>query len=132
MSGGDCPATHSLWDNHPKHGPQFKAEVCEQTLPATIAGIKGYIGSGLIKSIDPKLAERIVGQFKEAWDLDTTSCQVCFGSTFSPQLQILTSQLHKDLPHAAHIVYTGISFNLLHHIPHPVLLKRYMIRQKPE
>jgi len=27
-------------DNHPKHGPQFKVEVCEQTLPATVAGIQ--------------------------------------------------------------------------------------------
>jgi len=53
------------WDNHPKHGPQFKAEVCEQTLPATVAGIQGYLGSGMIKGIGPRFAERIVGRFKE-------------------------------------------------------------------
>jgi exodeoxyribonuclease V alpha subunit len=53
------------WDRHPKHGSQFKAEVCEQTLPATIAGIQGYLGSGMIKGIGPKLAERIVGKFRE-------------------------------------------------------------------
>jgi exodeoxyribonuclease V alpha subunit len=53
------------WDNHPKHGPQFKAEVCEQTLPATVAGIQGYLGSGMIKGIGPRFAERIVDLFKE-------------------------------------------------------------------
>jgi len=53
------------WDKHPKHGSQFKAEVCEQTLPATVAGIQSYLGSGMIKGIGPKLAERIVDRFQE-------------------------------------------------------------------
>ena len=53
------------WDRHSKHGVLFKAEVCEQTLPATIAGIQEYLGSGMIKGIGPKLAERIVAKFKE-------------------------------------------------------------------
>ena len=65
LSPGEHLRLQGQWDNHPKHGPQFKAEVCEQTLPATIAGIQGYLGSGMIKGIGPKLAERIVGRFKE-------------------------------------------------------------------
>ena len=65
LSPGEHLSLQGQWDNHPKHGPQFKAEVCEQTLPATIAGIQGYLGSGMIKGIGPKLAERIVGRFKE-------------------------------------------------------------------
>jgi exodeoxyribonuclease V alpha subunit len=65
LSPGEHLSLQGQWDNHPKHGPQFKAEVCEQTLPATLAGIQGYLGSGMIKGIGPKLAERIVGQFKE-------------------------------------------------------------------
>jgi exodeoxyribonuclease V alpha subunit len=51
------------WVNHPKHGLQFQSEVCEQILPATVAGIRRYLGSGLVKGIGPRLAERIVGQF---------------------------------------------------------------------
>ncbi len=51
------------WTTHPKHGRQFQVEVCEQTLPATVSGIRRYLGSGLIKGIGPKLAERIVAQF---------------------------------------------------------------------
>ena len=66
VSPGEHLRLQGQWDNHPKHGPQFKAEVCEQTLPSTIAGIEGYLGSGMIKGIGPKLAERIVSHFKEA------------------------------------------------------------------
>jgi len=65
VSPGEHLRLQGLWDKHPKHGSQFKAEVCEQTLPATVAGIQGYLGSGMIKGIGPKLAERIVAQFKE-------------------------------------------------------------------
>ena len=65
LSPGEHLRLQGQWDNHPKHGPQFKAEVCEQTLPATAAGIEGYLGSGMIKGIGPRFAERIVGRFKE-------------------------------------------------------------------
>ena len=65
VSPGEFLRLQGQWNRHPTHGSQFKAEVCEQTLPATIAGIQGYLGSGMIKGIGPKLAERIVGKFKE-------------------------------------------------------------------
>ena len=65
LSPGEHLRLQGQWDNHPKHGLQFKAEVCEQTLPATIAGIQGYLGSGMIKGIGPRFAERIVSRFKE-------------------------------------------------------------------
>jgi len=51
------------WKNHPKHGYQFQVEKCEQVAPATEAGMRRYLGSGLIKGIGPRLAERIVDQF---------------------------------------------------------------------
>ncbi|HJR78538.1 MAG TPA: ATP-dependent RecD-like DNA helicase [Anaerolineales bacterium] len=65
LSPGEHLRLQGHWDKHPKHGSQFKAEVCEQTLPATVAGIESYLGSGLVKGIGPKLAERIVGRFHE-------------------------------------------------------------------
>jgi exodeoxyribonuclease V alpha subunit len=49
--------------NHPQHGKQFKAERCEQVLPATIEGIRKYLGSGLIKGVGPVTAGRIVKKF---------------------------------------------------------------------
>jgi exodeoxyribonuclease V alpha subunit len=65
VSPGEFLRLQGQWNRHPTHGSQFKADVCEQTLPATIAGIQGYLGSGMIKGIGPKLAERIVGKFQE-------------------------------------------------------------------
>lgn len=65
LSPGEHVRLQGLWDTHPKHGTQFKAELCEQSLPASLAGMESYLGSGMIKGIGPKMAERIVGQFKE-------------------------------------------------------------------
>jgi exodeoxyribonuclease V alpha subunit len=65
VSPGEHLRLQGNWDTHPKHGTQFKVEVCEQTLPASVAGIESYLGSGMIKGIGPKLAERIVACFKE-------------------------------------------------------------------
>jgi exodeoxyribonuclease V alpha subunit len=65
LSPGEHLRLQGNWETHPKHGKQFKVEVCEQVLPASVAGIESYLGSGLIKGIGPKLAERIVASFKE-------------------------------------------------------------------
>jgi len=70
ISPGEHLRLSGRWTNHPKHGLQFQCEVCEQTLPATVAGIRRYLGSGLIKGIGPRLAERIVAEFgKQTMDV---------------------------------------------------------------
>ncbi len=63
LQPGEYVVLQGQWSNHPKHGPQFQVEVCQQTMPATVAGIRRYLGSGLIKGIGARLAERIVAQF---------------------------------------------------------------------
>jgi exodeoxyribonuclease V alpha subunit len=63
LSPGEHLRLQGRWINHPKFGMQFAVEVCEQTVPATTAGIRRYLGSGLIKGIGPRLAERIVAHF---------------------------------------------------------------------
>jgi exodeoxyribonuclease V alpha subunit len=63
LSPGEHLRLTGQWVNHPKHGLQFQSEVCEQILPATLAGIRRYLGSGLVKGIGPRLADRIVAQF---------------------------------------------------------------------
>ena len=52
------------WTEHPQYGRQFKIETCEQIMPATLEGIRRYLGSGLIKGIGPALASRITEQFR--------------------------------------------------------------------
>ncbi|MEA2008507.1 MAG: helix-hairpin-helix domain-containing protein, partial [Chloroflexota bacterium] len=63
LSPGENLNLRGKWAKHPKHGLQFQAEYCEQTAPATLAGVRSYLGSGLIKGIGPKLAESIVEHF---------------------------------------------------------------------
>jgi exodeoxyribonuclease V alpha subunit len=65
LSPGEHLTLTGSWKNHPKHGYQFQVETCEQVTPATVAGMRRYLGSGLIKGIGPRLADRIVDQFGE-------------------------------------------------------------------
>ncbi len=63
LTAGEYLHLSGNWINHPKHGVQFQVEICRQALPATIFGIRRYLGSGLVKGIGPRLAERIVAHF---------------------------------------------------------------------
>jgi exodeoxyribonuclease V alpha subunit len=63
LAAGEYLLLKGDWNNHPKHGLQFDIKVCEQTLPATVEGLRRYLGSGLLYGIGPKLAERIVDYF---------------------------------------------------------------------
>ncbi len=65
LTPGEFVKLQGRFVNHPKHGYQFQAEICEQAMPATLAGIRRYLGSGLIKGIGPKMADRIVEHFGE-------------------------------------------------------------------
>jgi exodeoxyribonuclease V alpha subunit len=51
------------WTTHPKYGRQFDVWSYRTILPATVQGIERYLGSGLIKGIGPKTAEKIVAHF---------------------------------------------------------------------
>jgi len=60
---GESLRLEGRWTTHAQYGRQFKAEQCKQVLPATVEGIKRYLGSGLIKGIGPVTAGRIVQRF---------------------------------------------------------------------
>ncbi|CCK82166.1 SF1B family DNA helicase RecD2 [Desulfobacula toluolica] len=53
------------WVSHPRYGDQFKAQSYKVVLPATVSGIRKYLGSGMIKGIGKSLAEKIVDYFAE-------------------------------------------------------------------
>ena len=53
------------WKTDMKYGRQFSVETYEETLPATVFGIEKYLGSGLVKGIGPKFANKIVREFGE-------------------------------------------------------------------
>ncbi len=51
------------WKSHPKYGDQFEIERYTEEMPATVEGIKRYLGSGLIKGVGPVMAKRIAEKF---------------------------------------------------------------------
>ncbi|WP_395106773.1 ATP-dependent RecD-like DNA helicase [Actinomadura sp. SCN-SB] len=51
------------WRSHPKYGRQFEVESYTTVLPATVQGIRRYLGSGMIKGIGPVMADRMVSHF---------------------------------------------------------------------
>jgi exodeoxyribonuclease V alpha subunit len=51
------------WGSHPRYGTQFEVHSYTTVLPATIQGIRRYLGSGMIKGIGPVMAERMVAHF---------------------------------------------------------------------
>jgi len=53
------------WKHDSKYGKQFNAHDYRETVPATVAGIEKYLGSGLIKGIGPVFARRIANHFRE-------------------------------------------------------------------
>ena len=64
-SAGEHVEASGKWVVDREHGQQFKADELKTTHPASAEGIEKYLASGAIRSIGPKLAEKIVGIYKE-------------------------------------------------------------------
>ena len=66
LPGVQCGETLKIsgtWQKHPQHGRQFKVASAKSELPATVWGIRRYLGSGLVPGIGPKYADKIVDHF---------------------------------------------------------------------
>ena len=66
LTPGEAIVAHGWWRNDARHGWQFQAQDYRTTLPATLQGMKKYLGSGLVKGVGPVMAGRIVDAFGEA------------------------------------------------------------------
>ncbi|MFJ3186962.1 SF1B family DNA helicase RecD2 [Streptomyces halstedii] len=60
---GESLRMEGRWASHPQFGRQFQVDNYTTILPATIQGIRRYLGSGLIKGIGPVMADRITTHF---------------------------------------------------------------------
>ncbi|MFE4450283.1 ATP-dependent RecD-like DNA helicase [Streptomyces sp. NPDC056796] len=60
---GESLRMEGRWASHPQFGKQFQVDNYTTILPATIQGIRRYLGSGLIKGIGPVMADRITTHF---------------------------------------------------------------------
>ena len=82
----------------PKYGRQFKAAMCERSMPETESEISAYLGSGVIKGLGPAIAKKIVKQFgTEALDIIDNDCMqltVIKGITSDKALYI-SNEYHK-------------------------------------
>ena len=60
---GEAVELRGAWGTHPQYGKQFLVADMRSVLPATVAGIEKFLGSGLIKGVGPVTAKRIVDHF---------------------------------------------------------------------
>ncbi|MGW1757121.1 SF1B family DNA helicase RecD2 [Streptomyces mirabilis] len=60
---GESLRMEGRWGSHPQYGKQFTVENYTTVLPATVQGIRRYLGSGLVKGIGPIFADRITRHF---------------------------------------------------------------------
>src|SRR5215218_3362410 len=66
LAPGEAIVAHGWWRNDAKYGWQFVAMDYRTALPATVQGMKKYLGSGLVKGVGPVMAGRIVDAFGAA------------------------------------------------------------------
>jgi exodeoxyribonuclease V alpha subunit len=63
INPGESLKLTGKWVYNKKFGEQFQVETSETTVPASVLGIRKYLGSGMIKGVGPVLADRIVEKF---------------------------------------------------------------------
>jgi exodeoxyribonuclease V alpha subunit len=63
LNPGESVRLTGKWVHNKKFGEQFQVESSEMMLPATVIGIRKYLGSGMIKGVGPVIADRIVDKF---------------------------------------------------------------------
>ena len=66
LPGVECGETLHLdgeWTRHAQHGAQFKVAAFKSELPASVYGIRKYLGSGLVPGIGKVYANKIVDAF---------------------------------------------------------------------
>ncbi|MBN2391390.1 MAG: ATP-dependent RecD-like DNA helicase [Anaerolineae bacterium] len=63
VNPGESVRLHGVWSTHPQYGRQFEVREYTVQLPATVEGLRKYLGSGLIKGVGPVNAGRIVDYF---------------------------------------------------------------------
>ena len=60
ISAGEWITATGEWINDRTHGLQFKARFLKTTPPTTVEGIEKYLPSGMIRSIGPVYAKKMV------------------------------------------------------------------------
>lgn len=86
------------WITSQKYGRQFKAAMCERSMPQTETEIAAYLGSGVIKGLGPAIAKRIVKAFgTEALDIIDNDCMklTAINGISSDKALYISNEYHK-------------------------------------
>lgn len=63
VTSGDVLRMTGRWVHHPKFGEQLEVSSWVHVSPTTLDGIRTFLGSGKVRGIGPKMAQRIVDAF---------------------------------------------------------------------
>jgi exodeoxyribonuclease V alpha subunit len=63
LTTGESVRLHGSWIKHPDYGRQFQVEHYELMIPKSQEAILQYLGSGIIKGIGVKTAQKLVREF---------------------------------------------------------------------
>ncbi len=62
---GESVVAHGSFESHPTYGEQFRAVVCETSVPQAVQDILAYLSAGALPYIGPATAKKLVARFGE-------------------------------------------------------------------
>ena len=65
LSEGESVRLRGTWGYHATFGKQFKAQLCERSMPSSSADLLRYLSSGAVTGIGPATAKKIIERFGE-------------------------------------------------------------------
>ena len=65
LSEGERVRLRGTWGFHSTFGRQFRAQLCERTMPSSSADLLRYLSAGAVKGIGPSTAKKIIDRFGE-------------------------------------------------------------------
>ncbi len=66
ISEGESLRLRGTWSYHATFGRQFRAQLCERSMPSSSADLLRYLSAGAVKGIGPATAKKIVDRFGES------------------------------------------------------------------
>ena len=70
VNAGEFLRLRGSWTTHPTFGRQFKAQLCERSMPSTTGDLYKYLASGAVSGIGARTAQKIIERFgEESFDI---------------------------------------------------------------